>query len=112
MGASDPKSILFVEEFAAALHAVGAELSADIGNCGGADSMGNTCEDYRASSIDRVFTMSTYPWRALAPQPAARDYMTRKAEAELAEVGAHNATGIGIRKTVAHTTTRLRPLEK
>ena len=62
VGASDPKSILFVEEFAAALHAVGAELSADIGNCGGADSMGNTCDDYRASSIDRVFTMSTYPW--------------------------------------------------
>ena len=62
VGASDPKSILFVEEFAVALHAVGAELSADIGNCGGADSMGNTCEDYRASSIDRVFTMSTYPW--------------------------------------------------
>ncbi len=62
VGASDPHSRLFIDEFASALHAVGGELSADIGNCPGPDSIGMTCSDYRSSKIDRVFTMSTYEW--------------------------------------------------
>lgn len=55
-------SIVFIREFADGLHAVGAQLSVDIGNCPGPDSMGLTCEDYRSTPIDKVFTMSTYFW--------------------------------------------------
>ena len=64
VGASDGKhgGLIFVTEFAEALHQVGAQLSVDIGNCPGRDSMGTTCAEYKASPMDKIFTMSTYFW--------------------------------------------------
>jgi hypothetical protein len=93
VGASDgPRGLAFITEFAAALHAAGAELSVDIGNCPGPDSMGITCAQYAASPVDKVFTMSTYFW--WPPPHNERPNTTAYASLDIPALGDKYAMGL------------------